>query len=57
VHVDPKKVEVMKHWPHLKTLKSLCDFHALVGYSRKFVHNHGKIAVPLTTLFEKNAFI
>jgi hypothetical protein len=29
VWVDPKKIEVMKDWPHPKTLKILCGFLGL----------------------------
>jgi hypothetical protein len=56
VHVDPKKIEAMKDWPHPKTLKILCGFLGLTGYYRKFVQNYGKIVAPLTTLLKNNAF-
>jgi hypothetical protein len=56
VRVDPKKIEATKDWPHPQTLKSLRGFLGLMGYYRNFVHNHGKIAAPLTALLKKNAF-
>jgi hypothetical protein len=56
IWVDPKKIEAMKDWPHPKNLKSLCGFLGLMGYYRKFVHNYGKIATPLTALLKNNAF-
>jgi hypothetical protein len=54
--VDPKKIESMQFWPCPKTLKILCGFLGLIGYYRKFVHNYGKIAAPLTSLLKMNAF-
>jgi hypothetical protein len=56
VRVDPKKIEVMQDWPHLKTLKSLHSFMGLTGYYRKFVKNYGNIMMPLTALLKKNYF-
>jgi len=32
VHVDPKKIQAMKEWPQLKTLKSLHAFLGLTSY-------------------------
>jgi hypothetical protein len=56
VRVDPKKIEAMQDWPHLKTLKSLCGFLGLTGYYHKFVNNYRKIAAPLTALLKNNSF-
>jgi hypothetical protein len=56
VQVDSKKIEAMQNWPHPKTLKSIHNFLGLTRYYRKFFHNYGKIAAPLTTLLKKNAF-
>jgi hypothetical protein len=56
VRVDPKNIEAMQDWPHLKTLKSLRGFLCLTGYYHKFVKNYGNIVSPLTTLLKKNSF-
>jgi hypothetical protein len=54
VKVDPKNIEVMKDWPHPKTLKILRGFMGLIGYYRKFVKNYGNILAPLTALLKNN---
>jgi hypothetical protein len=51
--VDPKKIEAMKDWPHLKNLKSLRGFLGLTSYYCKFVKNYSKIAASLTALLKK----
>jgi hypothetical protein len=54
--VNPKNIEAMKDWAHLKILKCLRGFLGLIGYYRNFVKNYGKIVVPLTSLLKKNVF-
>jgi hypothetical protein len=54
--VDPKKIKAMQDFPLPKTLKILHGFQGLIGYYRKFVKNHEKIATPLTVLLKNNSF-
>jgi hypothetical protein len=54
VGVDPEKVEAMKQWPKLKTLKAMRGFLGLIGYYRRFIQDYGKIAAPLTRMLKKN---
>jgi hypothetical protein len=49
VMVDPKRIQAMKDWPHLKTLKSFRGFWGLTRY-------YGKISIPLKRLLKKNSF-
>jgi hypothetical protein len=56
VRVDPKNIEDMKDWTHLKTLKCLHGFLGLTGYYWKFVKNYRKIATPLTSLLKRKSF-
>jgi hypothetical protein len=39
VRVDPKKIEDMQDWPHLKSLKRLRGFMGLISSYRNFVKN------------------
>jgi len=50
VSVDPNKIEAMKDWPHLKTLKTLKKILAFTSYYSKFVRNYGKIPTSFSTL-------
>jgi hypothetical protein len=50
VHVDLKKIEALKDWPHPKNLKSLISFLGVIGYYKNFIKKYGKIATLITTL-------
>jgi hypothetical protein len=56
VSVDPKRIEAMQDWTHLKTLKIFHGFLGLTGYYHKLVKNYGEISAPLTALLKKNSF-
>jgi hypothetical protein len=56
VNVDLNNIKAMMDWPIPKTLNNLRGFLGLIGYYRNFVRNYGRIATPLTTLTNKDAF-
>ncbi|KAJ0576646.1 putative nucleotidyltransferase, Ribonuclease H [Helianthus annuus] len=53
IHVDPAKIEAVKNWIAPKSPSEIRSFLGLAGYYRRFILNFSKIAVPLTTLTQK----
>ena len=56
VKVDPNKIKAIKEWKVPTTIKQLHRFLWLTGYYHNFVKKYGRIATPLTTLLNKDAF-
>jgi hypothetical protein len=57
VRMSPKKIEVVKNWPTLTSVKDIQSFLGFVNFNRQFIQNFSKIAIPLTDLTKKeNAF-
>jgi hypothetical protein len=56
VKVDPNKIKAMMEWPIPKTLKNLRGFLGLIGYYCNFFRHYGRIAAPLMSLTNKDAF-
>ncbi|KAD6796015.1 hypothetical protein E3N88_06911 [Mikania micrantha] len=54
VHVDPAKIDAVKNWSTPKTPTEIRSFLGLAGYYRRFNSNFSRIAVPLTSLTQKN---
>ncbi|PRQ60730.1 putative nucleotidyltransferase, Ribonuclease H [Rosa chinensis] len=57
VAVDPTKVQAIQAWPKPTTLKGLRGFLGITGYYRRFIHNYGVIAKPLTEMLKTENFI
>ncbi|KAI3671895.1 hypothetical protein L1987_87092 [Smallanthus sonchifolius] len=53
IHVDPSKIEAIKNWEAPKTPTEVRQFLGLAGYYRRFIENFSKIALPTTTLTQK----
>jgi hypothetical protein len=56
VAMDPTKVQAICDCPQPRSARAVCGFLGLAGYYRKFVHNYGIIAAPLTALLKKEGF-
>ncbi|GJP44684.1 hypothetical protein CLOM_g4047 [Closterium sp. NIES-68] len=54
VHVDPKKIEVVRTWKTPENVKDLQQFLGFANYYNRFVPQYAKIAAPLTNLLKKN---
>ena len=51
---DPKKIEAVKCFPQLSTVKTVRQFLGLAGYYRRFIKHFAHLYKPLTKLLEKD---
>lgn len=56
VETDPKKVEIVVHWPTPSSIKEHRSFLGLSGYYRKFTRKYAKKSRPVTDLLKKGGF-
>jgi hypothetical protein len=57
VAMDPAKVQAVADWPKPRPARAIRGFLGLAGYYRKFVHDYGMIAAPLTAMLKKDDFM
>jgi hypothetical protein len=53
VAMDSAKVQAIHDWPQPRSARAVRGLLGLAGYYRKFVHNYGTIAAPLTALLKE----
>jgi hypothetical protein len=54
---EPSKIQAITDWPQPKTITELRGFLGLTNFYRKFIKNYASIALPLTSLLRKDAFL
>ena len=54
--MDSAKVQAIRDWPVPRSARAVRGFLGLAGYYRKFIHNYGAMAAPLTSLLKKEGF-
>jgi hypothetical protein len=56
VAMDPEKVEAIKAWPTLTSVRVPRGFLGLTGYYRKFIKDYAAVARRLTLLLKNEVF-
>lgn len=54
IKVDPTKVQTVKDWPTLTSVKDIQSFLGLVNYYRRFIPSYALMALPLSEMIKKD---
>jgi len=54
VHMDKSKVEVIKTWPTLHSMKDVQSFLGFANFYQRFIEGYSGIVLPLTQTTQKN---
>lgn len=54
IKVDPAKVQTIRDWPDLRSVKDVQSFLGLVNYYRRFVPSYALVALPLSEMIKKD---
>jgi hypothetical protein len=54
VAVDPEKVTAVANWKRSASVTEIRSFLGFAGYYRRFIEEFSKIAIPMTTLLQKD---
>ena len=50
IETDPRKTEVIKNWPLLKTVTDMVSFLRFTNYYRRLIPKYAQVAKPLNQL-------
>jgi hypothetical protein len=52
--MSPDKIEVVKNWPTLTTVKEIQSFIGFANFNREFIKDFSKVAAPMSELTKKD---
>ena len=52
ISIEVKKIEVVKKWPELKSVRNIQVFLGFANFYRQFIQGFSKIVAPLTLMLK-----